>query len=61
MDRAVASPPKVEGAADWISVHQGFALAYAGRLRKAKEVHNMQSIWQRRQLTKNVQHSSRVA
>jgi eukaryotic-like serine/threonine-protein kinase len=38
MDRAVASRPKVEGAADWISVHQGFALAYAGRLRKAKAV-----------------------
>jgi eukaryotic-like serine/threonine-protein kinase len=38
MDRAVASPPKVEGAADWILVHQGFALAYGGQLRKAKAV-----------------------
>jgi DNA-binding winged helix-turn-helix (wHTH) protein/predicted Zn-dependent protease len=38
MDRAAASPPKVEGAADWISVHQGFALAYGGRLREAKAV-----------------------
>ena len=38
MDRVVASPPKVEGAADWLLVHEGFGLAYSGQLRRAKAV-----------------------